>query len=286
MLESMINPKRVEKGPWKMFFIGIIYASLSLLLVKWFFSRDIVLSEYSGMIVVAFAVMFSLPFMYFIIKKEEAEDEQAVGFLSVWKIHKDAVFALMWLFMGFIVAFSFWHVVLGDSNLFNAQIETYCRINSPGDVAGCVEKYTFSKTATGTTSAVTKGVRFLSIIENNIYVMIFTLFLSLIFGAGAIFVLTWNASVISAAVSIFTQYSLKDIPMGILRYMIHGFPEIAAYFITALAGGIFGVGILRNGIHGKRFIHVLENTVILLFIALLILLIAAAIEVYFTPILF
>lgn len=286
MLESMVNPKRVEKGPWKMFFIGILYASLSLLLVKWFFSKDAILSQYSGMIVVTFAVMFSLPFMYYIIKKEEAEDEQVVGFLSVWKIHKDAIFALMWLFMGFIIAFSFWHVVLGDSNLFNAQIETYCRINSPGDVLECVQRYSIAKTTPGTGEVVTKGVRFLSIIENNVYVMIFTLFLSLVFGAGAIFVLTWNASVISAAVNIFTQYSLKEIPLGILRYMVHGFPEIAAYFITALAGGIFGVGVIRNGIHGKRFIHVLENVVILLFISLLILVVAALIEVYFTPLLF
>ena len=116
--------------------------------------------------------------------------------------------------------------------------------------------------------------------------MIFTLLLSLIFGAGAIFVLTWNASVIATAITVFTKSSIQEIPLGILRYMIHGFPEIAAYFITALAGGIFGVGILRNGIRGKRFIHVLENTVILLFIALIILLIAAIIEVYFTPLLF
>ena len=286
MLESMVNPKRVEKGPWKMFFVGIIYASLSLLLVKWFFSSDAVLSEYSGILVVTFAVMFSLPFMYYIIKKEEAEDEQVVGFLSVWRIHKDAIFALMWLFIGFLVAFSFWHVILGDSNLFGAQIETYCRINSPGNVAECVKTYSAAGAASGTANVVSKGTRLLSIIENNVYVMIFTLFLSLIFGAGAIFVLTWNASVISAAINIFTSYSIKEIPLGILRYMIHGFPEIAAYFITALAGGIFGVGVLRNGIHGKRFIHVLENTVILLFIALLILLIAALIEVYFTPLFF
>jgi uncharacterized membrane protein SpoIIM required for sporulation len=268
-----------------MFFVGIIYASLSLLLVNWFFSGDVVLSQYSGMIVVTFAVMFSLPFMYYIIKKEEAEDEEAVGFLSVWKIHKDAIFALMWLFMGFIIAFSFWHIVLGDSNLFNAQIETYCRINSPGNILGCVERYNFA-TTTPATSAVTKEIRFLSIIENNVYVMIFTLLLSLIFGAGAIFVLTWNASVIATAITVFTKNTIQEIPLGILRYMIHGFPEIAAYFITALAGGIFGVGILRNGIRGKRFIHVLENTVILLFIALIILLIAAIIEVYFTPVLF
>ena len=283
MLESMFNPQRLEKGPWKMFFIGILYASLSLLLVRWFFANDVVLIQHSGIIVVTFAVMFTLPFMYYIINEEEEEDEKAFGFLSVWKIHKDAIFAFMWLFLGFIVAFSFWHMALPDINLFNAQLETFCQINEPGNVAGCLEKYDFSTKGTG---AVVKGVRFLSILENNVYVMIFTLLLSLIFGAGAIFVLAWNASVISAAVGIFTQNRLADIPIGILRYMIHGFPEIAAYFITALAGGIFGIGVIRNGIKSKRFIHVVENTVLLLFIALVVLIIAAVMEVYLTPLFF
>ena len=282
MLESMINPKRLEKGPWKMFFIGIVYASLSLLLVKWFFSGDAVLSQYSGMIVVTFCVMFSLPFMYFIIKEEEQEDENVFGLFSVWRIHKDALYSFMWLFLGFIIAFSFWYTVLQDSNLFNAQIETYCRINNPRDISGCINSNDFAQT----TGAAVKEIRFLSIIENNVFVMIFTLLLSLIFGAGAIFVLAWNASVISAAIGIFTEHSIKDIPLGVFRYMVHGFPEIAAYFITALAGGIFGVGVLRNGIKDGRFFHVVENVVILLFIALLILVLAAVIEVYFTPLIF
>ena len=53
--------------------------------------------------------------------------------------------------------------------------------------------------------------------------------------------------------------------------MVHGFPEVAAYFIAALAGGIFGVGVVRNGFKSDRFVHVVENTVVLLFIALAIL---------------
>src|SRR3990172_9795382 len=282
MLESMFNPRRLEKGPWKMFFIGILYASLSLLLVKWFFARDAVLSQYSGLIVVTFCVMFAIPFMYFIIREEEAEDEEVFGLFSVWKIHKDAIYAFLWLFFGFIVAFAFWYMILQDSTLFNAQIETYCAINSPGSLESCVSQYDFSKS----TGAATRELRFMSIIENNVYVMIFTLIFSLIFGAGAIFVLAWNASVISAAISIFAGQRITDIPLGIARYMIHGFPEIAAYFITALAGGIFGVGMIRNGIGGKRFLHVIENTAILLFIALVILVLAAVVEVYLTPALF
>jgi len=283
MLESIINPRRLEKGSWKMLFIGIIYGSLSLLLVKWFFSSDFVLYKFAGMIVVIFSVMFSLPFMYFLIKEEEEEDETVEGFFSVWKIHQNALYAFMWLFLGFLVSFSFWFIILHDSNLFNAQIGTYCTINSPGNVEGCISQYSFGSSFTG---AATKESRFLSIIVNNVYVMIFTLIFSLIFGAGAIFVLAWNASVIAAAISIFAGYDWKEIPLGFARYMIHGFPEIAAYFMTALAGGIFGVGILRNGVRSKMFLRVLENSIILLFIALLILVFAAVIEVYVTPLIF
>jgi len=285
MLESLINPKRLVKGSWKMFFIGLVYASLSLLLVHLFFTNDPVLSEFSGMIVVTFCVMFSLPFMYFIIRREEKEDEYTEGFVHVWKRHSDAIYALMWLFLGFIVAFSFWFIVLQNANLFNAQIGTYCLINSPGTIEDCVARYSITQTNT-ITGASANSVKFLSIIQNNIYVLIFTLIFSLIFGAGAIFILAWNASVIAAAVGVFTRYNIKEIPLGLLRYMIHGFPEIAAYFVVALAGGMFGVGALRHGIKDRKFLRVLENSVILIFIAILILIIAAVIEVYVTPLLF
>jgi len=285
MLESIINPKRSERGPWKMFFVGIIYASLSLLLVHWFFKNDPTLSNASGMLVVVFCIMFSLPYMYFIIKREEREDEQIEGLLGVWRVHKDAIYSLMWLFLGFIVAFSFWYIVLQDVNLLNFQIQTYCQINNPGNVENCVSQYSYDA-INSVTGAATKEMRFLSILENNVYVMIFTLIFSLIFGAGAIFILVWNASVISAAIGVFTRYKISDLPLGLARYMIHGFPEIAAYFITALAGGIFGVGIIRHGWKDRRTLRVIENTVILLFIAILILIFAGIIEVYLTPLLF
>jgi uncharacterized membrane protein SpoIIM required for sporulation len=286
MLEAIINPRSAEKGPWKMLFIGFIYASLSILLVHFLFGKDPALSKAAGMMVVTFCIMFSLPFMYYLIKREEIEDEQVEGFFRVWRVHKEAIYALMWLFLGFVVAFAFWHVLLGNPNLLNFQIETYCRINSPGNVEGCVTQYSTTKVIGSTGAASMRGTRFLSILENNVYVMVFTLLFSLIFGAGAIFVLAWNASVIAAAVNIFTRYSITELPFGIARYMIHGFPEIAAYFITALAGGIFGIGAIRNGIRNARFLRVVGNVIILLFIALIILIIAALIEVYVTPLIF
>jgi hypothetical protein len=59
-----------------MFFVGLLYASLSLLLVHFIFSGDPVLSKSSGILVVLFCVMFSLPFMYYMIKNEETEEEE------------------------------------------------------------------------------------------------------------------------------------------------------------------------------------------------------------------
>ncbi len=183
MLESLINPMRAERGPWKMLFIGILYGSLSILLVKLFFAQDAVLSKFSGLMVVTFCVMFSLPFMYYIIKKEEKEDEEIEGLLHVWKAHRNAIFALMWLFLGFVIAFSFWHIVLQDPNLLNAQIETYCMINSPSNIESCFTQYSVGEAESITGAYASKVGRFFSILENNIYVMIFTLIFSLIFGA-------------------------------------------------------------------------------------------------------
>jgi uncharacterized membrane protein SpoIIM required for sporulation len=285
MLESLINPKKAERKPWEMFFVGLIYASLSLLLVRWFFSGNEVLSNYSGILIVTFCVMFSLPFMYFMIKREEKEDENIEGFRDVWRVHNDAIRAFMWLFLGFIIAFSFWYILLQDTSLFNAQIGTYCQINSPSNINGCIGEYIPGTQISGAVSA-SSPLRFLAILENNIFVMIFTLIFSLVFGAGAIFILAWNASVISASIGIFTRYSLADLPLGLARYMIHGFPEIAAYFIAALAGGIFGVGIARHGIRDRKFLKVTQHVVFLIIIAVLFLVIAGLMEVYLTPILF
>ncbi|NMB66441.1 stage II sporulation protein M [Candidatus Woesearchaeota archaeon] len=285
MLERLISSKTAEKKPALMIFIGLLYGSLSMILVHLFFKGDKILSNFSGLLVVLFCVIFSLPYIYFAIKREEKEDEEVYGIYSVWKVHKDAIFAFMFLFLGFVISFSLWNMILKDPNLLNAQIQTYCNINNPGDIEGCVSKYSLTGNIISG-SSLDQQSRLMLIIGNNFGVMIFTLIFSLIFGAGAIFILAWNASVIAAAISIFTNHNVSGIPLGLGRYMIHGFPEIAAYFIAALAGGILGIGLVRNGLTNRRFMKVFMNVLFLILIAMIILLIAGVMEVYLTPILF
>ena len=285
MFEMLINPKRAEKRSWEMFIVGLFYASLSILLVNWIFSQDVVLAKYSGILVVTFCVMFSTPFIYYTIKLEEEKDMKMEGFFRITKEHGKALKSFLWLFLGFIVAFSFWYLVLPSADSFRAQIETFCMINRPANFNECISQYGIKATGK-TTGFLTSGERLIAIFTNNIYVLIFTLIFSLIFGAGAIFILAWNASVIAAAIGIFSKSSLVNLPLGIARYMIHGLPEIAAYFIGALAGGIISVAIIKHDVRNEKFWSVLQDSLNLVILAIIVLFIAALIEVFITPAIF
>jgi uncharacterized membrane protein SpoIIM required for sporulation len=287
MLELLVKPKRAERKPWQMFFIGLLYASISIWLAKFIFSNDPVLTKYLGIFVVTFSVIFSLPFVYYTIKLEERKDnELKTGDERVLlREHSKAILSFLWLFLGFVVAFSFWYIFLSNgSSFFNAQVETFCQINSAGDFDKCVNSYL--PTSHALTGASVSGERLFGIFANNINVLIFTILFSLIFGAGAIFILAWNASVIAAAIGIFAKSDLSQIPLGLLRYMIHGLPEICAYFIAALAGGILSIAVIKRDIERARKWQIVEDSLVLIVIALLVLFISAVIEVFITPRLF
>ena len=285
MLEMLISPRKAERRPYELFFVGLFYASLSILLVDWIFSNDVVLSKYSGILVVTFAVMFSMPFVYYTIKLEERKITAERGMLSLLKEHKQAIYAFLWLFLGFVVAFSVWHIILPSNQSLVAQLETYCQINRPSAFEECVSQYTMSGDVTNTANAVSTQ-RLFVIFSNNIGVLIFTLIFSLIFGAGVIFILAWNASVIAAAIGIFAQSELSKLPLGIARYLVHGLPEIASYFIVALAGGIISSAVIRHEFGTEKFWEVIKDTLNLIIIAIVVLFIAALMEVYVTPALF
>ena len=285
MLEMLINPQKAERKSWELFFVGAFYASLSILLVNWIFSQDAVLSRYSGILVVTFTVMLSMPFVYYTLRLEESRVSNEKGTIALLKEHKRAIYAFVWLFLGFVIALSFWYMVLSSTQSFRAQIETYCLINRPANFEAFVNQYHI-KDASAPVGFMSNTERLFLIFTNNIYVLIFTLIFSLIFGAGAIFVLAWNASVIAAAIGIFTKSELSSLPIALIRYMIHGIPEIASYFIVALAGGMVSIAVIKHETGTEKFWDVLQDSLNLIIIAVVVLFLAALVEVFITPLLF
>lgn len=285
MLEMLINPRKAEKHPWEMFFVGVFYSSISVLLVNWIFKQDPVLSNFASILVITFTVMFTIPFMFYIFRLEEDVAGEKIGAFRRLKAHRKAIWAFLWLFLGFVIGFSFWYIMLPTTENFRAPIETYCQINRGGDnYQSCVNQFTEKDSVQ--TAFLSSQERLFLIFANNIYVLIFTIIFSLIFGAGVIFILAWNASVIGAAIGIFTQSKLSALPLGVLRFMLHGIPEIGAYFVAALAGGIISVSIIKHEIGSDKFWAVLQDSLNLIIVSVLLLFVAAFMEVFLTPLFF
>ncbi|MFC1648329.1 stage II sporulation protein M [Nanoarchaeota archaeon] len=280
VLESLTSPFSAEAHPRKMIFLGFLYISIAMFLATWIFKSQ------ASLVMVFLATMAAVPLIYNTIQQEESKDMEGLGEVWLLKEHWKALSVFMWLFIGVTIGVAFWYVVLPAetvSNLFATQTNTINAIN-----ARVTEAFNIDV--------------FARIFFNNVKVLIFCILFSFLYGAGAIFILTWNASVIGTAIGNFVRSSLASyaemagfakatgyftvIGLGLFRYAIHGIPEILAYFTAGLAGGIISVAVIRHDFRTRKFEHVLLDSADLLMISIAILLLAAILEVGVTPFIF
>ena len=185
------------------------------------------------------------------------------------------------LFLGFFIAFIVWYVVLPSDVtqiLFRTQTETIQAVNG----------------ATG--KAIDPLGPIVKIFLNNIRVLALCILFSFLWGAGAIFILTWNASVGGAFIGNLIRTKLSALggnasimnyfhitSLGLIRYLPHGVLEMGAYFVGGLAGGIISVAIIRKDYKTPKFEKILFDASDLILIAVVILMMAAFVEVFITP---
>lgn len=277
VLESIISPLRAEKKPLYLLLIGFVYALVSIFLSLWIFE------EQASLISVFLIVICSVPLFYSTLKFEEEKDITILEERNILKEHSKALAFLIFLFCGIVLAYIVAYLFLPQaqiSNLFSLQQTTITKINASAANMGILTK----------------------IFLNNIKVLTFCMIFSFFYGAGAIFILTWNGSVIATAMGSFIREHLSKyageiglpavanyfhgFSLGLLRYSLHGIPEIAAYFIASMAGGIFSVAISRHDFRTKKFENILFDVSNLILIAVAVLFLAALLETYLTPALF
>lgn len=285
VLEALIMPKQAEKKPFFMIILGLLYSSVAVLLSLWIFKEE------ASLIMVFLTVLACMPLVYNTIKFEESKDVSTpmrgvmIKESRLLKEHSKALMLFIALFIGCVIAFSIWFVFLPNDtvqNLFSTQLETITAINN--QVSG----------------EAASNIGFLTaIISNNLKVLFFCILFSFFYGAGAIFILTWNASVISAAIGTFVRNNLEVyaqhfglikiagyfhiFSLGLLRYMTHGVLEILAYFIGGLAGGIISVAVIRHDIRSREFRKVLMDSTDLIILAVIVVIISGLVEVFVTP---
>ena len=282
VVESLLNPFKAEKKPWEMLFLGFLYTSIGIFMSLWIFRNE------ASLIMVFMITMASLPIFYNTMKLEESKDMLIEKETAILKEHNKAISFFMHLFIGVTVACAVWYIILPNSTinqLFDKQTGTIQAINN--QVSGNVIH--------------NLGV-FWKIFFNNFKVLAFSVLFSFVYGAGAIFILTWNATVIGAAIGNFVRVNISSytsslglmeagnyfhvVSLGLLKYSLHGVPEIASYFYGGLAGGIISVAVIRKHYKSSKFSRLMIDFSELILIATGFLIAAAFLEVYVTPVLF
>ena len=282
VVEYLLNPFKAEKKPWEMFFIGFLYTSIGIFLSLWIFRNE------ASLIMVFMITLAALPIFYNTMKLEESKDMLMDNETAILKEHNKAISFFMYMFIGITVACALWYSLLPTdtiNQLFDKQAGTIQAINNQvsGNVIHNLNVYW-------------------KIFFNNFKVLAFSILFSFVYGAGAIFILAWNATVIGAAIGNFIRANISTytnslgfleagnyfhvVSLGLLKYSVHGIPEIAAYFYGGLAGGILSVALIRKHFKTKKFSTIMVDFSELVLIAIGFLIAAAFLEVYITPILF
>lgn len=265
MLDLLFNFKKAERHPVEMIIIAIFYSSLSILLGSWVFEGE-------SLAVVFLTVLSCLYLVQNAVSFEERKEKNFNSEKWVMKKHKGIVVLVTSLFIGFLISFTLWSYLLPQetgSQVFNLQKDAVDRIR-----------------------AITGNAVFpdaLSIIlGNNLRIILISLVFAIFYGAGAIYILVWNASVMGFVIGSVAKESagVISIPLAMIKYSLHGIPEMIAYIIAAIAGGILYVSFIKGDlVKTERVKRLAIDTGLLIAISAGILVISAFIEVYISTLL-
>jgi uncharacterized membrane protein SpoIIM required for sporulation len=219
---------------------------------------DDVVVNFTGVFAVALAIIPSSFFLKSLIEKEVRASEKIKEFrkLGFYRRYKKDLTTFLFFFLGVTYAFAIWSFVL-PPEYFAPQ---------------------FARIEGMTGRMITPGLNeFTGILLNNLGVTFLSFIFSLVYGAGAIFIITWNASLLGVCIGRISRFML-EIPIVFLQFLPHGIPEILGYLCAGLAGGILSAALMRGS---KANVDLMLDSLKLLGLAVSLIIIAAFIEVYF-----
>jgi len=282
MLESLFNFREVNKRPYIAFFWAFAIISISVIIaLQVGFKMAVGTStvNMTGIFALAFALISSSYIMTAIIRKEELMEERAIKrhySKNFWERHRKDLLIFLYFFGGATLAFAVWTILL-PADTFQVQIPSICAMRPYLPVC---DSPMITGAATGGSAAAAASLdgRFAEIMTNNLRVTMFSFIFAFIFGAGAVFILLWNAGILGICIGLMSK-SLADIPMNSIRFLPHGIPEIAGYILAGLAGSLISIAVIRKA-ESSILRSVVWDSAKVLAIGVLLVLLGAFIEAY------
>lgn len=280
VLEFIYSTQRISRHPSIIFFEALILSVLAALLARFFFIPEHISFGILIFITIGFIPIFAKLFSY---------NSYLFNYSSnFFQRHKTIMLQLLYVFLGVFVAFTFIFFIVNTETrevMFSTQLSeidkiTHTRNTLTGQVSG-----TQIKKESNFSNA------FNLIFSNNLGVVIRAGLLSLFYGAGAIYLIAWNASILATAIANDILVNLGGVVgvsgmlegignalITLIGYIPHGLPEVLAYILISLAGAIFARALIK-GLFFTEFRWVIIKDLILLVIsAIALLLVGALIE--------
>src|SRR3989338_1553987 len=228
MLESIVRPVSAEHNPSEMVLVGIIFTMVSGLLVLQIGTSSPA-NTGLGLLLVAFISIPASPLLVnlFIIEGKKVRRNRSFP-IPIIDRHDEVIKVLAFLFIGIIIGASILYLLLPGETaqfLFSDQLHD---LSARG-----------VNVMSGNAIARTD---FWSLIENNTKVTLLVLVFSFVFGAGAIFIIAWNGTIIGVLIANIAQNPgrfggiellpgnpfvnyLAALPITFINLLPHGFFE-------------------------------------------------------------
>jgi hypothetical protein len=262
VLESLFDAKVLLKEPFRFFLLVLLLSFLGIGTAYFLFP------EYLGVMAVSFIALLLLPLLnnIFICSAKSQFSEKKLTIKYIVQQHFPTLKIFFVLMLAVFMTFLFLGLVHSpdmSANLFKAQL---------------------SFVGNGTSNT---NLDFHAIAQNNLRVMYVTFGISLIYGAGVIIMLSWNASVwgiiigttIRKGLTISGSNILAYIAVNLLQIMPHLLLESMAYLGAAISGGMLALCAVFQKGPSKKFLYTLTDSFLILVISIALILISALIEI-------
>jgi uncharacterized membrane protein SpoIIM required for sporulation len=274
VLERLIPENIAEKKLTYAFFLGVIYSIIGIVIASLLFPAD------PSLVAVAFTAILLIPTIRKIYQLEEDElkREKKFSFKALWKDENDFTKFYLLVILGIFLVYAVSALMLPSmsvNGLFRDQLELRG--------AGVVENISGHASFTG-------GL-FLSLLANNFIVLIACVIMAFLTGDGAIFLLTWNASLwgtifgVTARNASIISHVSPVLILGLILLIVlpHAFLEMFSYILGAISGGLMSNDVVvekgeskKDRYQGKYW----KTALIIFVIALLVVVLGAAVETF------
>lgn len=262
VLESLFPEKSIENKPLEMLLVSAIVTAAAV------FASFFVFPKYAGIITPLLVAVGMAPLIYRIFEVDEEEvDERAENKIKAgfFLRHRETLLLFSLLFLGSFVSIFLISVLAPQSfvdAVFEPQISDIQAVQSLGS------------------GSFVHPEMLGAILFNNIKVMAFAFLLSFIFGTGAVFILSWNASILAVYLADLARSGFYNQLLfttgGILPHTV---AELVAYFLAGIAGGILSIGLAREKWGSPELKLLLRDSVLLMLLAVAAVSVGAVIEV-------